>query len=112
MTMRAWTGAIVAGVLLATSGAASAAEAWTTARRITHLYPNAGGLIFMLDGPSIGPPNCENRFKVPLSAAGYDAIVSTIITAFAGNFTVDANYDDTTLAGCDAIVNRVLVARG
>ena len=111
MKSSGWVKAALACALLASSGLANAAEAWTTARHVTYLYPNGGGFIFMLDGSAIGPANCQNRFKVPLSAPGYDAIVSSIITAFAGGFTVDANYDDTTLAGCDAIVNRVLVAR-
>ncbi|GAA0464067.1 hypothetical protein GCM10009096_00660 [Parasphingorhabdus litoris] len=92
------------------SSAVQAASQWTGNRKITEIYPHASGFIYQLDGAQINDPSCnENRLYIPITAANYDAIVSSLITAFTSKYSVNSNYDDSTASSCQAVVNRVRV---
>jgi len=86
-----------------------AAQQWSGFRTITSLYPNAGGFSFNLDGTPPGTVCGGNRFFIVTSAPNYAVIVSSLVTAFAGQMKVTVNYDDTTLANCDIVINRAII---
>jgi hypothetical protein len=101
------------GCLIATSNAASAQDAWAQERKVTSLYPHAMGFTFVLSGTrvNIGSPCENNRMVLPLSAPNYDAIVSSIVTAFSSGYVIDVAYDASSITSCETIANRVVVYR-
>jgi hypothetical protein len=101
------------GCLIATSNVARAQDTWAQERKVTSLYPHAGGFTFVLSGPrvTVGSPCEPNRMILPLSAPNYDAIVSSIVTAFSSGYVLDVAYDASTITACDTVVNRVVVYR-
>lgn len=109
---RVTTGMMAFAALLGAE-TANATEAWASHRHVTYLYPAGDGFTFGLDGDQIGANPCGNRFFLPLSQAGdaYDAIVSTIMTAFTAGYFVDAAYDTEIPDGCNFIINLVVVTK-
>ncbi|MEP2103956.1 MAG: hypothetical protein ABJP02_17655 [Parasphingorhabdus sp.] len=99
----------VIALLLISSGAQAASE-WTGNRKITSIYPYPTGFIFEVDGPKVNDPGCNgNRLNLPITAANYDAIVSSLITAFSAQYNVSANFNNTTTSSCQAVINRVQI---
>ena len=101
------------GLAIATPGVASAQEGWAQERKVISLYPHANGFTFVLSGArvNIGSPCDSNRMILPLSAPNYEAIVSSIMTAFTAGYAIDVAYDSASITSCDTIVNRVVVYR-
>ncbi|MDP5278335.1 hypothetical protein Q9Q95_05305 [Sphingomonas sp. DG1-23] len=98
---------------IATPGIANAQEGWAQERKVVSLYPHANGFTFVLSGArvNVGSPCEDNRMILPLSAQNYDAIVSSIMTAFTSGYVIDAAYDTSSITSCDTVVNRVVVYR-
>lgn len=100
-------------LVIATPGIASAQEGWALERKVSSLYPHANGFTFVLSGDrvNVGSPCEANRMILPLSSPNYDAIVSSIITAFTSGYAIDAAYDASSITSCETVVNRVVVYR-
>lgn len=93
--------------------AARAQDSWAQERKVTSLYPHAAGFAFVLSGArvNIGSPCEANRMILPLTAPNYDAIVSSIMTAFSSGYAIDVAYDASSITNCETIANRVIVYR-
>ncbi|MEP2990303.1 MAG: hypothetical protein ABJN65_01010 [Parasphingorhabdus sp.] len=88
-----------------------AAQKWSSNRKITAIYPTASSFVFYLGGLAISAAGCElNRFALPVTSANYDAKISVLITAFAGQKNVRVNYDDSTVPSCQIVANRMIVS--
>ncbi len=105
--------ALSLSALLPPASPALAASQWVSQRHILYLYPDELGMTFKLDGDriNIGSP-CESiRIWISKSSSNYDAIVSTLPTAFAMNVIVDVNYDDATITSCHTVANHLVAYR-
>ena len=99
--------------LVAASSPVAAADASANNRHLIYIYPHSGGFSLKYDGANESTNvACEpNRSILPIGAPNYQAIVSTLITAFAGSYLVDVVFDDTTRGSCEMTINRVLVKK-
>ena len=99
-------GAFAIGLLASVS---ASAETWSPDyRAIVRIYPHAGGVSFVLDGPVIVSASpCANRFQLVLGMPNYSAIVAGLYSAHAQGKRILINYDETN-SSCDIPVNRFM----
>ena len=85
----------------------ASAETWSPDwRMIAHVYPHAGGVSFILDGPVIDPASpCPNRFLLELGMPNYAVIVAGLYSMHAQGKRIQINYNELNHS-CDIPVNR------
>jgi hypothetical protein len=86
------------------------AEIWSTTTRITALYPSSTGYAFNTEYANTTYSTCDNgrRWEIPKSYATYDALVATLLLAFAQDRPIQLAIDEVP-PSCSGRVNRFYV---
>jgi hypothetical protein len=89
----------------------NAAEAWVSSRHLVSIYPAENSFIINIDGaPLSSSSGCSsNQLIVPQSAANYQVLSASFLTAFTSSNLLDINYNDPADASCRFSVNRAVV---
>lgn len=86
------------------------AEIWSGETTITSLYPTSTGYIFTTAYANTNLSTCDNgrRWSISSSFSNYNAMVATLIAAFASGNRVTLNIDELP-PSCEGHVNRFIV---
>lgn len=97
--------------ILALSACYSFADPWHGYTKVTHLYPAKFGYIFLVDSPLTDYSSCDNgkRFMIDLNHPNYEAMVSTLLLAYAAGKDVHINLEDRTSTTCSPAIDRFMV---
>jgi hypothetical protein len=88
-------------------------DPWHGWTKITTLYPYSGGYIFMVESPLTEFSSCDNgrRFSIALGHQNYDAMVSSLLLAFASDYAIRVNLDARSGPTCQPTINRFMVLK-
>jgi hypothetical protein len=99
------------GLGVAGTGAVHGAEFWTTNTTVTHIYPAAGGFVF-LTAYSNTVSLCDQgrRWSIPSSAPNYKAQVASLLLTFSQGLPITLHVIDQSPT-CEPVVDRFIVQR-
>lgn len=77
------------------SALAQGEEIWSGRTKITHLYPTPSSYIFKTSYSNTSLSSCDNgtRWYISKSYENYDAMVATLLMAFAAGYDIDMNIE-------------------
>jgi hypothetical protein len=89
------------------------AEPWHVYTKITHLYPTTTGYAFLVEAPLPERSLCDDgrRFSISLSHANYDAMVSSLLMAYAAEMSIRLNLVTGEAPTCSPSVDRFFVIK-
>lgn len=88
------------------------ADPWISSVKVVQLYPSSEGYIFIInDGalPELSTCSDGKRFSIALTHPNYDAMVSTLIFAFASAKTINLNLVSNQAPTCSPTIGRFSV---
>ena len=89
------------------------ADPWVGFTKVTHLYPTSNSYIFLVEEkhPELSSCDLGRRFSIALDNPNYDALVSSLLLAFASGKEVYINVDGEgpNLPTCSPTINRFMV---
>lgn len=87
------------------------ADPWHGYTKIIYLYPASDAFHFLVvDGlPEYSACDNGKRFSVPLNHPNYQALISSLMMAFASDRHIRINLDSRSGAVCSPTINRVFV---
>ncbi|MEW6995203.1 hypothetical protein AADZ84_13155 [Colwelliaceae bacterium MEBiC 14330] len=91
----------------------ASADPWHGYTKITSLYPAKSGYIFTVESALPTHSTCGDgkRFSIPINHVNYEAMVSTLITAFVADKEIRINLDNITEPNCQPTINRFTVKK-
>lgn len=109
--MKKYLSALIAFLCL--NSMCAVADPWHGYTKIIHLYPASDAFNFLVEDPLPEYSACDNgrRFSVPLDHPNYQALISSLMMAFASDRTIRMNLDSRSSAVCSPTINRVFVRR-
>ncbi len=90
----------------------ASADPWSGKTKIRWLYPSTGGYAFSTqDYQNTELSSCDSgtRFLISIDHPNYNAMVSSLIMAFASDKEVNINIDGEKGKSCSPTINRMFV---
>jgi hypothetical protein len=89
------------------------ADPWVGYTKVLNLYPTSTTYIFIVDAkhPELSSCDLGRRFSIALDNPNYDALVSTLLLAYASGKEVYINVNGADYNGavCSPTINRLMV---